>query len=217
MQFFKKTILGLLTAASMAAAQFSVGGHVGGSYNMWWNLPDGMDDAPSGLGFNAGVEAKIAIPMIAVVPGVLFSYSAPSNDFIDQTIMDLDIPVMVRFSPLPLLFVQAGPQLNFNLKYKEEYKNEGIDDAIDVLDGLGDLYADLGIDMGDYGYDDSDYSGAVEEDPNTVEFGLTFGIGVDLPLGLTIDFRYFLGLNEFIDEGKVKRMNMNLGVTYWFL
>lgn len=188
MKIVTKIALALLTVASFSFAEMSIGGHVGGSYNMLWDVDEYMDDY-SGLGFNVGAEAKFALPVIAVVPGVYFAYETVSKSSygVDYTVTKtgLEIPVMARLSLLPIVFVEAGPQLNINFSTNIEFANEEFDDS----------------------------------DASTAEFGLAFGAGADLPvLPLTVDVRFFLGLSSMSDNDEFtgKRMGIDLGVTYWF-
>ncbi len=189
MKFFTKIALALLAATTFSMAEINVGGHIGGSYNMLWDVDTYMEDY-SGLGFNAGVEAKIALPIIAVVPGVYFAYeSVGKTDYgVDYTLSKtgIEVPVMARLSLLPIVFVEAGPQLNINMSTT--------------------------IEFGDEEFDDSNAS--------TAEFGIAVGAGADLPvLPLTVDVRFFMGLSSMSDDDEFtgKRMGIDLGVTYWFL
>jgi len=193
MKLFSKIALALLAAVSFSMAQINVGGHVGGSYNTLWDVDSYMEDF-SGMGFNVGVEAKIAIPFIAVVPGLYFSYetlekSAFGTDY-TLTKSGIEIPVMARFSPLPILFVEAGPQLNINTSTKVEFSNSFDSEKFD------------------------------DKKAASTEFGIAVGVGADLPvLPLTVDVRLFVGCTSMSDHDEFtgKRMGVDLGVTYWFL
>ena len=82
---------------------------------------DDAEDGGTSVGFHAGLGVKISLPLlpITLAPEVLidmrnFSYEYGGTDF-DITTWALDIPVMARFSLLPILFIEAGPEFAFNL------------------------------------------------------------------------------------------------------
>ena len=167
---------------------------------MLYNIPTEVaSDDISGFGFSAGADFKLGLAMLQVVPGAYFAYETECGDldpageycFAQTT---LEVPVMARYSIIPMLFVEAGPQFAFNISSTYE------------ISGTGFSYADA---------ESQDV-----EDASFMELGLSVGVGVDLPiLPLTVDLKYTIGLTTLSDaEGAdVKRMAIDLGVTYWFL
>ena len=120
----KKIILAAVVAATASFAQINFGVHAGLDMNTLWG--DDADDASSGIGFQAGAAVKISLPMlpITVAPEVLidmrnFEFENGVDSY-SLTEWALDIPVLVRFSVLPILYVEGGPMFAFNLNMSDE-------------------------------------------------------------------------------------------------
>lgn len=186
----------MLFAASSAFAQFSLGGRAAANFGTIYG--DDADDAPWGLGFAAGVSAKIGInPMIGIVPDLDLNLRRVADDKMTWTVWALEVPVMVRFNATSQLFLEAGPMLSF------------------LLSGKYDLDDDAGMEAADWG-----------KYLNTVEFGLSFGAGFSIMPKLDINARFNLGLTSELEEidmglAKVeldqKNMQFQVGATYWFM
>lgn len=188
----------LVTGVSFAGG-FQLGGHAAGTFSNWWG--DDSDDAPWGLGFNAGLGAKIGVnDMFALNPELDFALRRLSDD--DATFREfaLEVPVFFRVQPIKQFFVEAGPSFNFNLHSEIE------DNTDENLAGTVNM----------------------DDNTNTFEFGLAFGVGTSLPVGsgLDVDFRFNLGLTDIMDEvnygygsyqSDVKNFQFALGLTYWFM
>ena len=115
----KKIILAAVVAATASFAQINFGAHVGADMNTLWG--DDTEDIGTSVGFNAGLGLKISLPLlpITLAPEVLidmrnFSVEKAGED-LSATTWALDIPVLVRFSLLPILYLEGGPQFAFNL------------------------------------------------------------------------------------------------------
>lgn len=158
---FKKILFAALVAISASFAQINFGAHVGANMNTFWG--DDTEDASSGIGFTAGLAMKISLPLlpITVAPEVLIDMRNITNEVGNQeltyTEWSLDIPVMVRFSLLPILYLEGGPVFAFNLStsVEDEHDNEVKfdDDAFNTLDvGLA-----LGIGTGIVPFLDIDF------------------------------------------------------------
>lgn len=203
---FKKILMTAMVVASAAFAQIGVGVHAAGTVSNLYG--DQAEKVTAGVGFSAGIGAKISLPLlpITIAPEVLIDMRNTGIDGMDDYSMTewaLDIPVMVRFSLLPILYVEAGPSFNFNL-----------------ATGTHDVIAKRDV--------DTDIPG---ESLNSFEFGLAFGVGTGIVPFLDIDFRVNLGLtNTFSDkysvagitigtgkEPDMSNLQFALGVTYWFL
>ena len=116
---FKKILLAAVLAATASFAQINFGAHVGADMNTLWG--DDAEDIGTSVGFNAGLGLKISLPLlpITLAPEVLidmrnFSVEKAGED-LSATTWALDIPVLVRFSLLPILYLEGGPQVAFNL------------------------------------------------------------------------------------------------------
>ena len=182
---------------------------------------DDSDDAPWGVGFNAGVAAKYNVnEMIAVVPEVGIDFRRIADDEATASFWVLNIPVLARISPVANLYVEAGPTIGFILSNDVEYDEPSFDDA----DFGGYNLSDYGIDLDDM-LDDAGSSSA-GEDANTFEFGLAFGLGYSVLPNLDVNFRFAIGLTNLYEDVKtegytfesdLQNMQLSIGATYWFM
>ncbi len=193
----KKIILAAVVAATASFAQINVGVRAGVDMNTFWG--DDTEDASSGIGFQAGAAAKISLPMlpITVAPEVVIDMrNFDVNENVTLTEWALDIPVLVRFSLLPILYLEAGPELAFNLSTTAED-----DDGNEISEKTLETFL---------------------PDFNTFEFDLVFGVGTGIVPLVDIDFRVVLGMTNFFDDPKlgdpldIANMQFVLGATYWF-
>ena len=211
---FKKVILAALVVTSAVFAQFNV--NVGGraAANFGTFVGD-LKDPGWGLGFNAGVAAKLdVLPIMSVVAGVEADLRRVSNEKTEEyrgvkasgeaayTMWYLDIPVVARFNVVPMFHFDAGFVLGFNLaaNYRAEASVEGIK-IVDI--------------------DES-----ISENVNTFDAALTAGFGASvIPGMLDIDFRFVYSLTSFAkndkaegdDDESARHMRMQLGATFWFM
>lgn len=194
---FKKILLAAVLAATASFAQINVGIHAGVDMNTMWG-DDVDDDAATGVGFNAGVGMKISLPLlpITVAPEVLIDMrNLDVSKNVTWTEWALDIPVLVRFSLLPILYLEAGPELAFNLSVSAED-----DDGHEVE------------------YDDDAFN-TMEFD---LVFGIGTGIVpfVDIDfrviLGLTNIYADYETKLVTVKAKDASNMQFALGATYWF-
>jgi hypothetical protein len=183
----------MLFAASSAFAQFSLGGRAAANFGTIYG--DDADDAPWGLGFAAGVSAKIGInPMIGIVPDLDINLRRVADDEATWTVWALEVPVMVRFNATSQLFLEAGPMLSFLLSGKYD-----LDEGEDV----------------DYGK----YLNTVEFG---LSFGAGFSIMPKLDINARFNLGLTSELEE-VDMGLAKaeidkkNMQFQVGATYWFM
>lgn len=190
----KKIIMAAVVAATASFAQINLGIRAGLDMNTLWG--DDTEDAASGIGFQAGIGAKISLPLlpITVAPEVVIDMrNYDLREDVTTTEWALDIPVLVRFSLLPILYLEAGPELAFNLSTSTDYG-----DKVTVK--------------------------ADDDAFNTFEFDLVFGVGTGILPLVDIDFRVVLGLTNIYDDESIagtseldiKNMQFVLGATYWF-
>lgn len=199
---FKKIILVAALAATASFAQLSFGVHAGGDIDNIWG--DDTDNSESGIGFNFGGAIKFSLPLLplTVEANVLadmrnyeFEYSLADYNV---TQWNIDIPVLARFSPLPIIFIEAGPQFSFNLS---QYAEDSAGDEIKLFDDVMPM--------------------------NSFELDLVFGAGTGIIPFVDVDFRVVLGLTDVYEEhdGLTKgttvaidasNLQFVLGATYWF-
>ena len=190
----KKIILAAVVAATASFAQINFGVHAGVDMNTLWG--DDAEDAASGIGFQAGAAAKISLPMlpITVAPEILIDMrNYDITDNVTATEWALDIPVLVRFSLLPILYLEAGPELAFNLSVSAEDDN-----GHEVT------------------YDD-DYFSTMEFD---LVFGVGTGIVpfVDIDFRVILGLTKITDKSTVLNGDPLDQKNMQfmLGATYWF-
>ncbi|MBR2075389.1 MAG: PorT family protein [Fibrobacter sp.] len=191
---FKKILLAAVLAATASFAQINFGVHAGVDMNTLWG--DDAEDFGTSVGFNAGVGMKISLPLlpITLAPEVLidmrnFSIERSGED-LGVTTWALDIPVLVRFSLLPILYLEGGPQFAFNLSTDSEKVG-------------GTSIADW-MDFNTFEFD--------------LVFGVGTGIVplVDIDFRVVLGMTNFLADPEIGDPLDVSNMQFMLGATYWF-
>lgn len=176
-----------------------------------WNVYADESDPPSGIGFEAGLAGRMQIfPFLQFTPEFLISYSKLEQDDGDKgdrefSYYSFEIPVLFRVTPIPLLYLTAGPQLEFTLSDKASY-NSG---KMTPGDGsAGSFYHKF------------------PEEFNRKSFlcGLTFGAGVSIIERINIDARMHLGFTEaykgdskLISLKKGKIMGFRAGLGFWFI
>ena len=208
---FKKIILAALVVTSAVFAQINVGGRAALNFGTVWG--ENTDNANWGLGFNAGVVAKMGInPMLSFVPGLEVDYRRISNDEgeITQTIsfMYIEAPLLLRIQATPQLAIDVGPTVGFNVSA-----------SVGASDGDNSASADI----------PSDYVTAVE-------VGAVVGVSFAVMPNLEVNVRAAMGFMDMLDMKKMmmgddddyygydyvpdfgfKNMRFQAGVTYWFM
>ena len=194
---FKKILLAAVLAATASFAQINFGVHSGVDMNTLWG--DDAEDFGTSVGFNAGVGMKISLPLlpITLAPEVLidmrnFSIERSGED-LGVTTWALDIPVLVRFSLLPILYLEGGPQFAFNLSTDSEKVG-------------GTTIADW-MDFNTFEFD--------------VVLGVGTGIVpfVDIDFRVVLGLSDFVAEEKGIvgsDAPDLSNMQFMLGATYWF-
>ena len=199
---FKKIILAAALAATASFAQISFGVHAGGNMNNVWG--DDTENSEAAIGFNFGGAIKVSLPLLplTVEANVLADMRTYEMEYAITdyrvTQWNVDLPVLVRFSPLPILFVEAGPQFSFNLSQSAE---DSAGDEIKLFDDLMPM--------------------------NSFEFDIVAGVGTGIIPFIDVDFRVVLGMTDIFEEkdGLTKgskvaidmsNMQFILGATYWF-
>ncbi len=131
------------------------------------------------VGLQIGVLSEIPITeKFAFQPELLFSSQGAKYDpiengiLVEQTIkLDyLNLPLMAKYYIFKGVSIQAGPQIGFLLSANNNVESPGIDTETDIKD-----------------------------ETSGVDFGINFGLGYQLPLGIFVDGRYNLGLSDTND------------------
>lgn len=164
---------------ALAQVQFSLG--IKGGVNFASiNVNDAKATWDGKTGFHGGAFALFKLTAFAIQPEVIFSQQGSTVKFQSQDINAnfsyLNVPVIAKFY-LPLgLNLQLGPQFGFLTTAESDYN---------PVSGT-----QTSTDLEDY-YKNSDVS-------------LGMGIGWDLPMKITIDARYNLGLTEIDDNASIE-------------
>ncbi|MEQ1585553.1 MAG: porin family protein [Cyclobacteriaceae bacterium] len=166
---------------ALAQVQFSLG--IKGGVN-FANLDVSSsigDNYKNRTGFHGGAFALFKVTAFAVQPELIFSQQGSkvniNSQDIDANFSYLNIPIMAKFY-LPLgLNLQLGPQFGFLTTAESDYN---------PISG-----AQTSTDLKEY-YKNSDVS-------------IGMGIGWDLPMKLSIDARYNLGITEIEDNASLSQ------------
>jgi len=147
------------------------------------------------VGFNAGgfVEYKFTDKW-AIQPEVLYSLQGSKQKFNDidgnydvkTNLSYINVPVMVKFYPIPKLYAEAGPQVGFLISAKEKYSekvfvsadSDEMDDNIDVKDHY-----------------------------KSIDFGFNVGAGYEFTENLFVNLRYNIGLSNIDDTPSTSEYN----------
>ena len=164
-------------------------------------------------GFHAGVYAQINIaPMFSIQPEVLYSMQGATeeetNTTLGQTITakgsvishNVIVPVMLQFTPIKSLTIEAGPQFGFNL-------------------GMS-LYSEITM----FGLVEDSFEESVDlesEDYKMFDFGLAAGLKYNVNSNINVYARYVFGLTPVFEypegyDDKAMNQNLMIGVGFSF-
>lgn len=149
------------------------------------------NDYTNRAGFHAGIYGSFGGGAVAIEPGVFYSVKGTQNkDAINsRAVLDyVDVPVLIRLRAGEGFNIFAGPQLSFLTRSKFE---------------------------GDFG--DSTVS-LETENVNSMDAGVVFGLGYNLPKGINIQGSYDYGLNPVFKNSDADVYNrgfkISLGYTF---
>ena len=152
------------------------------------------DDASLRPGFHAGGFATVQFSrMFAVQPEVMYSMEGAAwegkldvSDFslanakVTSTVHKLNVPVMLQFTPISMLTIEAGPQFGFNLAVSHHIKSN--------IAGIVETESDVDVDKENY---------------NMFEMGIAAGLKLNLTRNMAIGARYVYGISPIFDEGRL--------------
>lgn len=155
-----------------------------------WNY----DDASLRPGFHAGGFATVQFSrMFAVQPEVMYSMEGAAwegkldafgfslaNAKVTSTVHKLNVPVMLQFTPISMLTIEAGPQFGFNLAVSHHIKSN--------IAGIVETESDVDVDKENY---------------NMFEMGIAAGLKLNLTRNMAIGARYVYGIIPIFDEGRL--------------
>ena len=164
-------------------------------------------------GFHAGIYAQVKLhPMFSIQPEVLYSMQGATeeetNTTLGQTITakgvvtshNIIVPLMLQFTPIRPLTIEAGPQFGFNLGmslYSEVTMSGLVDDSFEESVDLG------------------------EEDYKMFDFGLAAGLKYNVTSNVNVYARYVFGLTPVFEypegyDDKAMNQNLMIGVGFTF-
>jgi Outer membrane protein beta-barrel domain len=127
--------------------------------------------------FHAGAYLNLDLSeSFGITPEVLITGNGSKINDVKFNADYLAIPIMLRFKPISLISLEAGPQFSFLTKAKVE--------------GIGD----------------------VKDQLKSNDFGLAFGAGLHLPMGLNGGIRYVLGFTNISDVSEESIKNRTLQI-----
>ena len=152
------------------------------------------DDASLRPGFHAGGFATVQFSrMFAVQPEVMYSMEGSAyegeldafgfslaNAKVTSTVHKLNVPVMLQFTPISMLTIEAGPQFGFNLAVSHHIKSN--------IAGIVETEGDVDVDKENY---------------NMFEMGIAAGLKLNLTRNMAIGARYVYGISPIFDEGRL--------------
>ena len=174
----KKAVLFFIAFAFFSVAQAQINIGVKAGLNLA-SLPSDFESA-SAVGFHGGIWAKVGAGPVGFRPELLISTkggettinsSDPASGFTsltnDVNLVYADVPLLLEFSPVPILKVHVGPQFSFLLSDKVDVNN--FSGSVDAIEAAYDF--------------------------NDLDLGLVFGLGVTV-LKFDAGIRYNLGLSK---------------------
>lgn len=115
----------ILSSAAFAQADFGI--KAGLNYTKMSQVKFNGNSTDFKPGFHAGFFADINLLVIGIRPELLYSqkgFEADSEDgTVKSTLNYIDVPVMVKFNPAPIIGLYLGPQVSFLLG--DDWKNLG--------------------------------------------------------------------------------------------
>ncbi|WP_430613670.1 porin family protein [Flavobacterium sp. JP2137] len=185
--------------ANVTDGDMKTGFHVGGLVEIFINEKFSVQPELlySTQGSKTSSSYSVNMPSIPGFPSIGGNFDSKSELKLDY----INVPIMAKYYVIEGLSVQAGPQIGFLIK--GEMSGSGSSSS-DIIPGTS---SSLEVD------------GNIKSQLNSVDFGLNFGVGYELPMGVFADARYNLGLNKVPKEkelGDYKNSVIQISVGYKF-
>ena len=205
MNHVRTLALGTLIAGALfaqqqsAAAQVVLGAKLGATFSNVDQDPDAFDTSSlTSFGGGGFIRFRIAglslqTELLALTKGATFEDPIP-DDNLKLKVDYIEVPLMLRFGLSSgtgfMPYVMAGPSVGFEIGCELE------EDDSDISE-------------------DCDEAGVGLFERAKTDFGLTGGLGFELPAGpgnVLLEGRYTLGLTDINKEGEAKQRNRMFGV-----
>jgi hypothetical protein len=168
---------------------FSVGVKAG--LNMSTQTVDDAADYSFTPGFQIGGFAQAKLASIAIQADILYSQQGSTvkagDEKMKTTASYFNVPITIKYSIIPSLNLQVGPQVGFLSCVKSDYHP-----------------------VTHQPFKEQHYTKAYKG----TDFGVNVGVGWNSPVGLMIEARYYLGLSDISDyEGVESTKNRVIQLT----
>lgn len=187
------------------------------------NAPENSLDPQSKLGFHIGGVAEykfndqfaIAPELVIATAGATFEGGEEEENHgytstthfrkVDEKLMYLNFPILLKFYPNENLSIHFGPEIGFLLSAK--YDSESESKIVDSTNGTV-----------IYESSDSEDNTDVKDKINPTNLGISVGVEYKLENGLFFDARYNLGLSNIARETSaiVRNNAIQIGVGFFF-
>lgn len=140
----------IFSAAGLFAQGVSGGLKVGANFANQKFEADGLDISPDmRTSLHLGLFATIMVSeTFGVQPELMYNSVGSKFDLgSEESVTKMDylvVPIMLRYNPVPVFNIHAGPQFGFLLSAKQEYDG----DSQDIKDGLKGLDLGFGVGVG---------------------------------------------------------------------
>ncbi len=194
----KKIIITLLFAGaslySFAQTQFALGIKGGPNFANINTQESAGENYKARTGFHLGAFALIKGQKVGFQPEVLFSQQGSKFKYsgspdLKANFSYVNVPLIVKLYTIAGINLQVGPQIGFltSAKWEDYDENTKVVTEHDI-----------------------------KENFKSTDFSLALGVGWDLPLGLSIDGRYNLGLSDVNSGGgeSVKNQVWQFSIGY---
>jgi hypothetical protein len=163
---------------ALAQAQFALGLKAGPNFASINTDASPGENYKSRTGFHGGAFALIKLTKIGIQPEIIFSQQGSEVQINSQNFESnfsyLNIPIMLKLYTVAGINIQAGPQFGFVTSAESPIADQ--------------------LNPGSYKVED------IKDKAKSSDIGASFGLGWDLPFGLTIDARYNMGLSKMFES-----------------
>ena len=167
-----------VSISTIAQIQFAVGVKAGPNFAKINTDASAGENYKNRTGFHGGAFLLFKATKIGVQPEIIFSQQGSKVEVNSQNLESnfsyVNIPIIIKLYTVAGINLQAGPQFGFVTSAETPIEDQ--------------------LNPGTYKVED------VKDKMKSSDITAAFGVGWDLPFGLTIDARYNLGLSKIFKE-----------------
>ena len=176
--FFAVALIAGVSFGAAAQIQFAVGLKAGPNFAKINTDASAGENYKNRTGFHGGAFVLIKATKIGVQPEIIFSQQGSkvqvNSQNLESNFSYVNIPIIIKLYTVAGINLQAGPQFGFITSAETPIEDQ--------------------LNPGSYKVQD------VKDKMKSSDVTAAFGLGWDLPFGLTIDARYNLGLSKIWKE-----------------